>query len=926
MVWASALSTTASAEPTPVDQTIAQVGPIEAQHRASAAHAGNNKFLVVWQDEVRNAVYGRLADFVGSSLEAKGATFLVAENAIGPAVTFGDGNYLVTWQRSFEDEPYVLHGTLVSPAGIVSPPAPLVAETDAAEAPQVTYDGNAFASLWALDGTLWRTTFTLNGDGTVKDINECALASANDNPSTPRMATKGAQSFAAWSRNSNGVRGISIAEMSAGGCKSLCADLGSVFEDWSNPALAVGSNNLLLAWSTNAGEVQSRTFDLADCTLPPSSVKTIATGASLPSVTYDSGLGYAVIFNQGGALRASLLSGQSVQVSTVAADPQAPTLVAGQVDHLLVWPGAVAGSGTDTDVFAARLSPGPAPSVAGEQVIGSRGSRQHEPAVVAGPNGDYLIAWIDHRAGHGEIFTRVIGSSLSVTTKLSSKRASGPAVAYDADEKRYLVVWKQTGSGANGLRGRLLEQDGTPVGANAKLTTGSDSEAAVVSHAKGSFRIAWRRKTPIGIHFGTIEQDDKDKLALTNLGRVSHDQMLGMPQKLGVYRNPTLARDGDQYVVAFHHHNDLAPHFARLLVVRVDADNQVPNPPPASIIIDDTARISQPRLLSFDGATIAVWSSNDSVHAATVDQAQPPRILIGAGNAPAVVDPQDGYNFLVSWLSPGGSVMTRRISLEDGTLTTPFDPQELAAGEGHQNPVVASKGKGDVLVAYAREDGAPEHALRLYYETTKSGQIDGAPCSGAHDECANGHCLDNICCKADKEEGCAQCERCQEVTGQCVAVTNSTDVGTCEGTRTCDFEGNCKSADGQSCDSDDGCASGHCVSGVCCNTACDGSCDTCLDMGNEGSCITITCSDNLACKKGEGVVSCGLCVSSLECPAGSQCYVDGSCRPNRAAVSPVVSCQCDLGATSSRQATELIWLALLLAIGRRRHSQRQHHQ
>ncbi len=925
LVWAS-VPAIASAEPTPIDETVAQVGPIEAQHRASAAHAGSGKFLVVWQDDVRNAVYGRFAESKAGTLSAQGATFLIAEDAIGPGVAFGDGSYLVTWQRSFEDEPHVLHGTLVSPEGVVGNPQPLVADTNANVAPQTIYHGSGFASIWTLDGTLWRTTFVLD-KGTAKNITDCAMASANDNPSMPRLATRDSRTFAAWSRDSNGVKGISIAEMLASqGCKTLCADLGSAFEDWSNPAIAVGVDDLLLAWSSNTGEVQARSFDRNDCTLPPSNVETLASGASLPSVTFDPGeSAFAVMYNQAGALKATLIQpktppGLVFPLSTVAASPQAPTVVAGQADHLLVWPGGVQGSGTDTDVYAGRLSIKQL-YFTDEQILGTRGSRQHEPAAIAGPNGDYLVAWIDYRAGKGQLFVRVVGSAPSATTKLSSKRASSPAVAYDAGSKRYLVVWKQTATGASGLRGRLLEQDGTPVGTTTKLTTGSDSQAAVVSHETNSYRIAWRRQAPIGIHFGTITSPEKDKLELKNLGRVSHEQMVGNPQKVGVYRNPTLVREGDKYVVAFQHHNDLTPHFAALLVVRVDSDKDVPEIPPAAILIDDTAQISQPRLLNFNGAAIALWSSDSTVYAAVVDQPKPPRIHIGSGTTPAMVDPQDDYNLFVSWLSPGGSVMTRRVTHDGAALATPFSAQELAAGEGHQSPVVASEGKGNVLVAYAREDAAPEHALRVYYELVKSGQLDGAPCSGAHDECANGHCLDGVCCKADKAKGCATCQRCQEGTGECAPVTNGSDVGTCEAPKTCDFEGNCKDDDGQKCTSYDTCASGHCVAGLCCNTACDGACDTCVDVGNEGSCITVTCTDNLACKKDEGVVSCGLCVSSFECPNGSQCYVDGSCRPARAAASPAVSCQCELGAAPSRRPLALFWLALLLAMNRRRKSQ-----
>lgn len=42
---------------------------------------------------------------------------------------------------------------------------------------------------------------------------------------------------------------------------------------------------------------------------------------------------------------------------------------------------------------------------------------------------------------------------------------------------------------------------------------------------------------------------------------------------------------------------------------------------------------------------------------------------------------------------------------------------------------------------------------------------------------------------------------------------------------------------GHACTSDDECGSGFCTDGVCCETACDGSCESCAGPGSKGICL-----------------------------------------------------------------------------------------
>jgi hypothetical protein len=72
--------------------------------------------------------------------------------------------------------------------------------------------------------------------------------------------------------------------------------------------------------------------------------------------------------------------------------------------------------------------------------------------------------------------------------------------------------------------------------------------------------------------------------------------------------------------------------------------------------------------------------------------------------------------------------------------------------------------------------------------------------------------------------------------------------GYCVQGGTCDF----KQPDGETCSRAAECESGHCVDGVCCNTACAGQCEACAQSGAEGKCVAVVgepVGDREACEE-----------------------------------------------------------------------------
>ena len=104
----------------------------------------------------------------------------------------------------------------------------------------------------------------------------------------------------------------------------------------------------------------------------------------------------------------------------------------------------------------------------------------------------------------------------------------------------------------------------------------------------------------------------------------------------------------------------------------------------------------------------------------------------------------------------------------------------------------------------------------------------GAACTTTTD-CPGATCVDGVCCQSTR---CDTCQTCSGLTrGKCSSVVNAEDLDSCavRNGMSCDAVGDCKLANGAAAASAEACASGFLVDGVCCDTACDGSCQACRD-------------------------------------------------------------------------------------------------
>ncbi len=126
----------------------------------------------------------------------------------------------------------------------------------------------------------------------------------------------------------------------------------------------------------------------------------------------------------------------------------------------------------------------------------------------------------------------------------------------------------------------------------------------------------------------------------------------------------------------------------------------------------------------------------------------------------------------------------------------------------------------------------------------------------------SGNCIDGVCCNTTCGGLCQACNVAGSV-GTCTNVPNGQDPAfECAGGQVCNGAGACTTlADGTACSAPADCTSGNCVDGVCCNTACGGTCDACNLAGFTGTCTPITA----------GLDPANECAAPYECGGASSC-------------------------------------------------------
>ena len=225
-----------------------------------------------------------------------------------------------------------------------------------------------------------------------------------------------------------------------------------------------------------------------------------------------------------------------------------------------------------------------------------------------------------------------------------------------------------------------------------------------------------------------------------------------------------------------------------------------------------------------------------------------------------------------------------------------------------------------------------------------AGVVDGAPpprkngeACGKDGQCSSGHCVSSVCCDTACD-GASSCTGGQVtgptcLTGACQTSTNSCNGYTCRSAgdtcrTTCSAKSDCSGTFecvGQDCVNElapgaycgtnpKACKSGFCVDQVCCDTACDGACESCGLTGSAGVCTLVPAGQDLdkdckgasaacdgscdgagACSYPDATTSCGALSCKTSTLTTPVCDGKGGCVDQTASCSPH---RCDGGGTA----------------------------
>jgi hypothetical protein len=177
-------------------------------------------------------------------------------------------------------------------------------------------------------------------------------------------------------------------------------------------------------------------------------------------------------------------------------------------EYLVVWDDGRNEATRGSDIYGRRVSGAGAVLGKDVRVSGPQATTDDEsPAVVWNADADgFFVVWSDWRneAGRGaDIYGRrlsAVGAPLGGDIRVSGPGATGndilPAVAWDADADRYLVVWEDRRTAPAKAWGRVVPAVGSPAGADFRISdpgaVNSEWDMAVAwNSSSAEFLVVW---------------------------------------------------------------------------------------------------------------------------------------------------------------------------------------------------------------------------------------------------------------------------------------------------------------------------------------------------------------------------------------------------------------------------------------------------
>jgi hypothetical protein len=816
-------------------------GFADASQSKPAIASDGSSFLVVWSDARAggNDIWAARVSSAGAVSDTAGIAISTASNdQLNPAVTFGGGQYFVTWDDQRDGVGgNDIYGARVSTGGVVADAGGIAISVAAGAqvAPSVAFGGNRYLVVWqdARSGTddVWGQLVT-SATGAPFGSNFTISTAVANAQQTPDVAFDGTNFMTVWADARLGSFSINIFAQrvsTAGAFVGGAITVTNAANNQTEPAIAFNGSTYLVAWVdarlsantdiygarvTTAGVVSDAAgirLSTASGGAAPSNIQTA------PDVSTVGGSGnFAVVWQdfRNSSTDASIYGTRvtnagavsdipSDAITTVAGSQLAPALAYNGTNYLVAWTDPR--NGADGDIFAARVSTTLAVNVA--DFVVSRSANTQRTAAVAYSGSNYLVVWQDFRAGAtSNIYgTRVStagavldASGIAICTATGHQLA--PTVAFDGTQ--YMVAWEDLRNGNSDIFAQRVSTAGALTGGNITVSTATNLQQtpSIARNASGTGTlVAWAdtRSGPATNVYGA---------RLTTAGAVSDASGIAISTAAGSQTQPAVGHDGTTWVVAW---SDTRSGTADIFAARVTTAGTVSDASGVQITAAADAQTAPAVTAVPTIGSLVVWADDRAGAAQTDVYGQ----LLGSGSlvgteiaistatgqqlAPSVS--WDGNFAFVVWSDGRGAtndIYGARVTSSGALYGTDAAGISIAANatEGEQSPRIASDGAGKLLASYHRFDPtSPLGAFRVRSRLITN-QPNGIACTSAAG-CDSGFCVDGVCCSSSCGGGITtDCQACSTaagapVSGTCgpasATTTCRTAAGACDAAETC---------------------------------------------------------------------------------------------------------------------------------------------
>lgn len=507
------------------------------------AHPGAGECLVVWQENRGATGYDIVGRRVGAGGTLLGNDLVISASAnaqFQPAIALDPlaGEYVVAWAEATANTGFDLLSRRVGSTGtLVGAEAVVTSRQGHQSEPTLAIDagnGQVLAAWNERAATGRDLYFSLAGAGSGQALGPPSQAYVEQTGARVTRNPTTGDYLLTWLEN-QGVKAQPLDDRGqpAGAVQTVSNTTGA------KAGLAVAYNGqageYLVVWQEYRG---NKAWDIVGRRVGPLGQ---AAGGELvvsestqpqeqPAVAYDTtanaylvvwqelqaNLGYDIIGRRVSAAGAAV--GSDFAVSATANPQEQPAIGydAATNDYLVVW--SEHRGSTGYDIVGRRV--GADGSLLGSDfVVSANAGYQEQPGLALDPaDGEYLVAWQEHRGGTGyDVLARrvstagaLVGSELVVSGTVNPQEQ--PALAYNPLAKEYLVVWQEgrAGTGWDVLARRVAATGGL-IGADLVLSSATLDQLGprlAYNPSANDFLVAWTdgRNAPAGRNFDVFLQ------------------------------------------------------------------------------------------------------------------------------------------------------------------------------------------------------------------------------------------------------------------------------------------------------------------------------------------------------------------------------------------------------------------------------------